>query len=246
MTLQTIFITSILVAATPLIALDPPPRIMSTSPNFWQKGVAAAQQKVVSVTFDQTMRSGFWDFLGTNILSPSTNYKTEMGNDRKSFSMDVALLPGKVYVMGLNERGIPGVGFQNEKGLSVAPAYLVFQTAGTPAQEDLPPQVLNTSPANAVQDVNPATTRSITVAFGRAMNTRTHGLHLFEDKKPVDIKGATFIYSPDGKIFTLDYRFKPSTHYEVEMNGTTDLGFAGTNRVPLWPVHFSFVTGQPH
>ena len=39
-----------------------------------------------------------------------------MGSDLKSFSLRVTLLPGKVYIMALNERGIPGVGFQNDKG----------------------------------------------------------------------------------------------------------------------------------
>jgi hypothetical protein len=29
------------------------------------------------------------------------------------------------------------------------------------------------------------------------------------------------------------------------MNSTEDIGFAATNRAPLWPVHFAFTTGQP-
>ncbi len=55
-----------------------------------------------------------------------------------------------------------------------------------------------------------------------------------------------FTYSPDGKTFTLAYAFKPSTYYEVAMNNNEDIGFAATNRAPLWPVHFAFTTGQPH
>ena len=42
--------------------------------------------------------------------------------------------------MGLNERGIPGVGFQNDKGISLKPTYLVFQTAGNRLAEDAPPR----------------------------------------------------------------------------------------------------------
>jgi hypothetical protein len=78
------------------------------------------------------------------------------------------------------------------------------------------------------------------------MEAKKHGLHLWEDKKPVDLKTARFTYSPDGRTFTLSYAFKPSTHYEVEMNSTQDIGFAATNRVPLWPIHLAFTTGQPH
>src|SRR5215471_20165993 len=82
-----------------------PPRIVSTSPQFWETDVSSSGQKTITVTFDQIMRSGFWDFLGNDTLSPQTTYKTAMGSDLKSFSLDVTLLPGKVYIMALNERG---------------------------------------------------------------------------------------------------------------------------------------------
>jgi hypothetical protein len=223
-----------------------PPRIVSTSPQFWETGVSPTDQKTIAVTFDQTMRSGFWDFLGNDTLSPQTNYETAMGADLKSFSLHVTLLPGKVYIMALNERGIPGVGFQNEKGISLKPMYLVFRTAGNPSREDAPPHALRTFPGNGARDVNPATVSAITVSFDRAMEPKKHGLHLFEGKQPVDLTRATFTYSADGKTFSLIYAFKPSTHYEVQMNSTEDIGFAGTNRAPLWPVHFAFTTGHPH
>ena len=141
--------------------------------------------------------------------------------------------------------GTPGVGFQNERGESLAPRFFVFQTSGLVAAEDAPPRALSTSPGNAAQDVNPATTKGITVSFDRAMLTKKHGFHLFAEKKPIDLKGVPFTYSADGKTFTLNYPLKPSTHYEVVMNSTEDIGFAAINRVPLWPVHFSFTTGQP-
>lgn len=222
-----------------------PPQLVSIKPKFWAIAVDSHQREI-SVTFDQRMRAGFWDWIGRDVLSPQSNLHTSMSADAMTLSLDVRLQPGKVYIMALNERGISGVGFQNEKGLSLKPTYLVFQTAGTPAPEDLPPRVLNTSPPNAAQDVNPATAKSIVVMFDRPMETKKHGLHLFEEKKSVDLKTAKFSYSPDGKIFTLDYAFKPSTHYEVQMNSTEDIGFTATNRVPLWPVHFAFTTGQPH
>lgn len=62
----------------------------------------------------------------------------------------------------------------------------------------------------------------------------------------MDLTRTPFTYSADGKTFSLTYAFKSSTHYEVQMNSTEDIGFAATNRVPLWPVHFAFTTGQRH
>lgn len=227
-------------------AFAEPPKIVSTSPKSWEIAVSPSTQKQITVSFDQVMRSGFWDFLGNNVLPPPTNYQTSMGADLKSFGMHVNLQPGKVYIMGLNEKGIPGVGFQNDQGVSAKPTYLVFQTAGNSSKEDAPPRALGTFPANAAQDVNVATTKGIIATFDRPMETKKHGFHLFEEKKPVDLKSVAFAYSADGKVFTLSYPLKPSTHYEAQMNSTEDIGFAATNRVPLWPVHFSFDTGQPH
>lgn len=223
-----------------------PPEITSIEPGFWAVGVDSSRQRSVSVTFNQRMREGFWDWLGLDVLSPPSNLQTTISPDAMTFTLDVRLAPGKAYIMALNERGIPGVGFQNERGISLAPKFLVFQTAGSSKPQDAPPRALSTFPGNASQDVNPATTRGITVSFDRAMQTKKHGLHLFEEKKPVDLKGVAFTYSPDGKTFTFNYSLKPSTHYEVVMNSTEDIGFAATNRVPLWPVRFAFATGQPH
>ncbi len=222
-----------------------PPKIVSTSPQFWEIGVSPSKQ-AIAVTFDQVMRSGFWDFLGKDTLSPQTNHETTMRSDLKSFSLRVTLHPGRVYIMGLNERGIPGVGFQNDKGISLRPVYLVFQTAGVPFPEDAPPRAVSTSPGSGARDINPAAIKAITVSFDRVMEAKKHGLHLFEEKRPVDLTNATFSYSADGRTFTLNYPLQPSTHYEVVMNSAEDIGFAATNRVPLWPVRFTFTTGQPH
>ena len=234
----------IVLAASPAPRFEPP-TVVSASPGFWATGVLTST-KLVTVNFDQTMRSGFWDFLGRNVLSPPTNYEVEMGSDLKSFSLHVRLEPGKVYIMGLNERGISGVGFQNEKGISMKPAYLVFQTAGNPAPGDAPAKVLATIPARGSRDVNPATTKGITVTFDKPMDSKKHGLHLLENKQAVAMKNVSYAYSSDGKTFTLNYPVKASTSYEVELNNNEDIGFASINRVPLWPYHFAFATGQPH
>jgi hypothetical protein len=57
------------------------------------------------------------------------------------------------------------------------------------------------------------------------MEPKKHGFHLFEGKQPVDLTRTPFTYSADGKTFSLTYAFKSSTHYEVQMNSTEDIGF---------------------
>ncbi len=223
-----------------------PPEIVSSRPAFWAVNVDPTTQKTLSLTFDQAMRADFWDWYGRGVLIPPLGPQTTLSPDQTTCTVATSLQAGRVYVCGLNERGLRGVGFQNVKGVSLSPKFLVFQTAGSPKPEDGPPRALGTLPASGAQDVNPATAKAITVTFDRAMDPKKHGLHLFEEKKPVDLKSVTFTYSADGKTFILNYPLKPSTRYEVVMNSTEDIGFAATNRVPLWPVSFAFTTGQPH
>jgi hypothetical protein len=220
-----------------------PLKLVSTSPQFWAINVASSQ-KTITLTFDQRLRSTLTDWIGLDVLSPPSNLQTKYSSDHMSCSIDVHLEPGHVYICGLNERGLPGVGFQNEKGLSLPATYLVFQTAGTPAVEDAPPNVVKTFPTNGASPLDPTRVKSVAITFDVAMNAKKHGLHLFEDKQPVDISRAPFNYSPDGKTFTLAYEFKPSKTYTVELNNLHDIGFSRATRVPLWPVQFTFITGQ--
>lgn len=222
-----------------------PPKLTSTSPAFWALGVKT-DQKAISATFDQPMRSGFWDWFGRDTLSPASTLHSVFTSDRLTCSVDVKLQPGKVYVVGMNERGIPGVGFQSEKGVSLPPTFLVFQTVGVPKSEDAPPVVLKTLPANGEQQVDPARTKAIVLTFDRPMQTAKQGLHLFENNNPVDLSKAQSGYSSDGRTFTLYYNFKPSTPYRAVLNTVNDIGFASAGRVPLWPVEITFTTGQPH
>jgi hypothetical protein len=228
--------------ATP--ALADPLKLVSSSPQFWAINVASSQ-KTITLTFDQRLRSTLTDWIGLDVLSPPSNLQTKYSSDHASCSIDVHLEPGHVYICGLNERGMPGVGFQSEKGFPLPPTYLVFQTAGTASPDDLPPHVVKTIPANGATALDPTKLKSIAISFDTAMNTKKHGLHLLEDKQPVDISRAVFQYSPDGKTFTLAYDFKPSKTYTLELNNLHDIGFSRTTRVPLWPVQFTFSTGSP-
>ena len=222
-------------------AIAGPPKLVSTSPGFWAVNVNAATQKKISLTFDQRLRGNLTDWIGFDVLSPPSDLQTTFSSDHMSCSIPVQLAPGKVYICALNERGIAGVGFQNEKGFSLPPTYLVFQTAGAPAPEDIPPHVTKAIPANDAQ-VDPIRTTSIAMTFDQPMGTKKHGLHLFENGKPVDISKLAFAYSADGRTFTLPYSFRPGTQYRLELNNVADIGFSRANRVPLWPVQISFLT----
>lgn len=224
-----------------------PPKLVSTSPVFWAVGVNAGGQKTISLTFDQRMGPAYTAWLGRSSLPPpQLDLNSSMSEDRQTFAIKVGLQPGKVYVLGLNEKNIQGVGFQNEKGLSLSPHFLVFQTAGAAAPDDAPPQVVRSLPSNGDRQVDPARTKAIVLSFDKPMQTAKQGLHLFENNSAIDISKTRFGYSADGRTFTLYYDFKASTPYRLELNSVTDIGFASAKRVPLWPVQVSFTTGQPH
>ncbi len=221
-----------------------PPAIVEISPRFWQKGVSPAL-KGLSVTFDQPMRQGFSSWLGESGVLPDSQLESANSEDGKIFTLKASFKPGKVYVFALNEVEIFGVGFQTKRGKPLPKKYLVFQTSGNPGPDDSPPMAISTNPAHNSQELDPTKVTSLTVNFDKPMRPKKHGLHLIENAKPVDLAKVSFRYSPDGKTFSLDYRFKPSTRYEVVMNSTEDIGFAATNHAPLWPVRFAFTTGQP-
>jgi hypothetical protein len=223
-------------------AFGEPLKLVSTSPQFWATNVNPGQ-KAISLTFDQHLRSTLTDWIGLDVLSPSSDLQTKFSSDRMSCSIDVHLNPGHVYVCALNGRGLPGVGFQNEKGLTLPPTFLVFQTAGNVAQEDAPPRVIRSVPQHGAI-IDPRRTQSLAIMFDKPMNPKKHGLHMLENNNPVDLSKAQFAYSADGLTFTLAYVFKPATQYRFELNDTHDIGFASTNRVPLWPVRISFSTAQ--
>ncbi len=218
------------------------PKLTATSPTFWAIGINPTNQKVISVTFDQPMRSGFSSWLGRSSVAPSSDAAPVESENHLTFSLPVGLQAGKVYVFALNEKGIPGVGFQNEKGLTLPPTFLVFQTTGNPPPDEAPPRVVSTLPANGAQTLDSTKLKSVAVNFDKPMQSAKHGLHMRENGKDIDLAKARFQYSPDGKSFTLAYDFKPSSKYEFVLNSVQDIGFATVKRIPLWPVQFAFTT----
>jgi hypothetical protein len=220
------------------------PKVVDTSPKAWQVGVSPSQ-KELSVTFDQRMYPGMTAWMGRSGLTPPLDVNSKISEDRMTFSIHVDFQPGKVYVFALNEKNQRGVGFQNERGQAVPPYFLVFQTIGNLAPDDTPPRAVTTNPTHNTQQVDPSRLKSLTITFDKPMQAARHGLHMLENKKEVDMSKAKFQYSPDGKTFAVGYDFKPSSTYEIQLNSTQDIGFASAKRIPLWPVGFSFSTGQP-
>src|SRR5581483_10120136 len=99
-------------------------RLVSTSPAAWAVGVSPTTQRSVSLTFDQPMNPAFSAWLGRSSVAPQIDLNSSMTADHMTISTPVKLQPGKVYVLALNEKAIPGVGFQNDKGVSAAPYFL--------------------------------------------------------------------------------------------------------------------------
>jgi Bacterial Ig-like domain len=235
----------VLLIASSSMAFAQGPKLLATSPQSWAVSVNSSSQKTISVTFDQRMSPGYTAWLGKSSIPPlSLNMNSSISDDRHSFTIKADLQPGKVYVLGLNEKNMQGVGFQNEKGLSAPPCFLVFQTAGNVAPQDAPPHVIRSVPQHGATGLDSATLRSLSITFDKPMNVKKHGLHMFENNNPVDISKAPVAYTPDGLTFTLAYAFKPATQYRFELNDIHDIGFSRTTRVPLWPVQISFATAQ--
>ena len=216
------------------------PKIVDLSPVPWSTNVNASVTKKIVVTFDQDMRSGFSSWLGRSGVLPDSDLKPSE-KDSRTFELNVDLRPGKVYVFALNEKRIPGVGFQSKKGVPAPSFFLVFQTAGTIAPDDSPPRPVSTIPVSNSR-IDPARLNSISVTFDKAMQNAKHGMHMRENQKEVDLSKARFQYAGDGKTFTLAYDFKPASTYEFELNSVHDIGFASAKRVPLWPGKFAFST----
>lgn len=221
-----------------------PPKIMRTEPDLWSVDVRPSMKKLL-LTFDQPMRPGFTAWLGRRSVLPEIQLSDAISGDRKTFEIGVELQPGKVYVFGLNEKAIPGVGFQTAAGISMPPHYLVFQTAGSAASEDRPPAVARTFPAADAIDVAPNSAPGIIIEFSMPMMTDSHGAMLTEGGKPVDLKNAKFSYDPEGTTFTLQHPLKSNATYHVELNSNRNIGFRSSNRIPLWPARFRFSTGEP-
>ena len=208
-----------------------PPDLIETRPAFWEVGVNPGRVRRISLTFDQRMRPGTTAWLGRSSVLPELQMDDEISPDLRTFHLQVQLQPGRVYVFALNEKQVPGVGFQSERGVPWPRHYLVCQTAGTPAPGDAPPTLTRTAPANGEAEVDPSTVRAIELTFDKPMRTRTHGVLLFEADRPVDLTGTRFTWSDDGRTFRLSHPLRPGTEYRVQLNSTRNIGFATVHRI---------------
>ena len=111
--------------------------------------------------------------------------------------------PERSIFAGLMNEAYLAWAFKMRRAFALPPTYLVFQTAGTPAPNDVPARIVRSNPPNAMQSVDSTRTMSITVTFDKPMNPKKHGLHLYENNQPIDISKLPFSYSADGMTFIL-------------------------------------------
>ncbi len=220
------------------------PQLAQTEPSAWSTNVRPNLRRVL-LQFDQPMRPGFTDWIGRRSLMPDTfTLDDHISPDLRSQWLDVELAPGRVYVFALNERGRRGVGFQNQRGIAMAPHFLVFQTSGQMLAEHAPPQVVSTSPANNATDVDPAEYTGISVTFDRPMMTDDHGFIVAVNNQLLRLDEIEFEWNSEATTCLLRLPFLPQSRYRVILNSQRNIGFRATNRAPLWPIQLSFQTTE--
>lgn len=110
------------VAGHPAPAPSKPPRVVATSPAVGAQ--VAAGKIVLKVTFDQPMAPGY-SFIARNKASyPTCAPKPTQSADRRSFTLDCVVEPGKAYWIGFNNARFQN--FTSADGVAAAPAALSF------------------------------------------------------------------------------------------------------------------------
>lgn len=203
-------------------------KIVKTVPAAWATEVPAETPEL-SIIFNAPIWLGSTAYLGRSSIAPTITGDPKVSADKRTFSIPVHLDPGKVYFLAINERAVPGVGFQDADGRSAAPFNLVFQTAGKAAEADKPPKIEEiriglTEPGKTV----------FYVKFDRKMDATSNGFTLVDaggqpasgnEKAVYNAKKLTWSLTVDGTA-------KPVALW---LNHPQFLGFRSTTRIPAWP-----------
>lgn len=226
---------------------DAPPEIVLSQPTMWQQDVQPGPKRIL-LSFDQPMRSGQTDWFGRNqrgrFQQPQDRSTEGISEDQMSLWMEVELEPSTLYVFPLNERGRRGVGFQNTRGLTMEPRYLVFRTAGPVKPEEVSPQIESVNPVNGSIDLDPGRLGAVTVIFNEPMQRDSHGATLLANGEPVELGEDDWSWSSDGEAFSVRIDWQPGTEYSLVLNSETSIGFANTNGIPLWSTRIRFTTAS--
>ena len=233
--------------AIPQTAFNAPPEIVLSTPAIWQQDVEPGPKRIL-LSFDQPMRPGQTDWLGRNQRGRFQQLRDTspegISEDQMSLWLDVELEPSTLYIFPLNERGRRGVGFQNTRGLTMQPRYLVFRTAGPVKPDEVSPQIESTNPVNGSIDLDPDRLGAVTVIFDQPMQRDSHGAILLANGGAVELGEDSCTWSSDGAAFSVRIDWQPGTEYTLILNNETSIGFANTDGIPLWGTRIRFTTSS--
>jgi hypothetical protein len=217
------------------------PRLVESRPAHWATDVDPARD-VVTLRFNLAMRSDTHALLGRSSLLPGRVGEPSLGSDAKSFSVPVKLESGRSYVFALNERGLPGVGFQSVGGDAAAPGFLVFRTRGEGPEDQLPPKIRELVCGLALLG---SRTVEVTVKFDRAMSSRSHGLSVVQGGAVIPVDSARATYAAKDRAWHFVFEAGPGP-IDLVLNSDDNIGFRSESGVPLWPVRARVEAAEVH
>ena len=115
--------------------------------------------------------------------------------------------------------------------VGVCGTCLLADPAAKANDDELPPQVVKTEPANGAQDVDPGL-KEIKVTFDRKMTTERSWswiIHRQLGAYPGVRGGSDPRWEDDGRTCVLSVKLKPDTLYAVGANSFRHTGFKDTN-----------------
>lgn len=217
------------------------PRLVETRPAHWARDVDPALDAVM-LRFNLAMRSDTHALLGRSSLLPARVGEPSLGSDSKTFFVPVKLEAGRSYVLALNERGLPGVGFQSAGGDAAAPAFLAFRTRGEGPEDQQPPQVRELVCGLALLG---SRTVEVTVRFDRAMSPRFHGFFAEQGGVGIPVDSSRATYSARERAWRFLFEAGPGP-IDLHLNSDDNLGFRSETGVPLWPVRARVEAAEVH
>ena len=217
-----------------------PPRITSTTPPTGGTEVDPATTEII-VAFDQDMAGGFsWTGGGPDYpeLTGGPAWR-----DARTCVLPVKLEPGRYYRVGINSKSHRN--FRGKNGVPTPPSAIYFTTAG--ASEELKartqkPVVLEMSPANGAENVDPATTElrvTFSVPMGGGFSWTGGG-----PEYPPGIEGKGPYWTEDQRTCVLPVKLEPNHAYRLGLNSFSHKNFQSAAGVPLEPVEYSFRAGN--
>ncbi len=216
------------------------PRIVETFPAAGASEVDPASRAIL-VRFDRDMAGGF-SWTGAGEYHPTlAEGARPRWIDKRTCEYPVRLEPGRFYRIGINSTSHRN--FRSAEGTPARPSAIWFTTKGADAQTLTlleRPRVLEMTPANGAQDVDPATSElrvTFNVPMGGGFSWTGGG-----ENYPEIPDGGRPRWSEDRKTCTLPVRLKPDWSYRLGLNSPSHQNFSSQGGLPLEPVITTFRT----